>query len=514
MSNNHSPKSTTLGELAGQAGEGLRVFGGSGALVTSVEYDSRNVKKGSLFVAVDGMKTDGHHYIAEAVEKGATAVCVSEKRAGECDSLKTRGIGVVGAENPRNALSRLSATLYGFPSRAMVAIGITGTNGKTSITYMLESVLKRHGFNPGVVGTVNYRWGGQARPAPNTTPESRDLQEMLFRMKQEGVNALVMEVSSHGLELGRADDMDFDVALFTNLTRDHLDFHGDFESYFNAKKRLFALLEKSGKKGRCGIVNIDDPYGNELYMMRNHYSYPFKSFGTEGGADYMPSPGSVENTLRGVRYVMERPHPGVEIALRLPGRFQVYNSLAAVAAAHHLGVSYEAIAAGLAEIESVPGRFDVLLGDGGYAIVVDYAHTVDALQKLLTSAGELEHRRLITVFGCGGDRDRTKRPLMGKVAEEHSDIVIVTSDNPRSEDPGSIIADIVTGMTPGRHEIIPDREEAIRRAVETAGEGDIVVIAGKGHEDYQIIGKEKIHFDDKETAARWMRPGAGAGRTR
>ncbi|MBN2077911.1 MAG: UDP-N-acetylmuramoyl-L-alanyl-D-glutamate--2,6-diaminopimelate ligase [Spirochaetes bacterium] len=514
MLNNHSPKSTNLADLTERAGGEIRLIGGGGVSVSSVEYDSRNVKKGSLFVAVDGMKTDGHRYIDEALGKGAASICVSLERAGECGSLKERGIGILGAENTRGALSRLSAALYGFPSRSMIAIGITGTNGKTSITYMLESVLKRHGFNPGVIGTVNYRWGGRVHPAPNTTPESRDLHEMMYRMGQDGVNALVMEVSSHGLELGRADDIDFDIALFTNLTRDHLDFHHDFESYFNAKKRLFSLLDGSGKKGRCGIVNSDDSYGSELYMIRNHYSYPFKSFGADGEADYMPLPGSIENTLRGVRYIMERPQRGVEIALRLPGRFQVYNSLAAVAAAHHLGVSFEAIAEGLADLESVPGRFDVLLGDGGYAIVVDYAHTVDALLKLLKSARELEHRRLITVFGCGGDRDRTKRPLMGKVAEENSDVVIITSDNPRGENPESIIANIVAGMTPGRHEIVPDREEAIRRGIELAGEGDIVVIAGKGHEDYQIIGTEKKHFDDKETAARWMRPGAGAGRAR
>ena len=514
MPNNHSPQSTTLAGLAERAGGEIRLIAGGGASVTAVEYDSRSVKKGSLFVAVDGLKNDGHRFVAEAADRGASAICVATEHAGDFADLKDRGIGILAAGSTRGALSRLSAALYAFPSRSMVAVGITGTNGKTSITYMLESILKRHGLNPGVIGTVNYRWGGRVHPAPNNTPVSRDLHDMLFRMARDGVNAVVMEVSSHGLELGRADDIDFDVALFTNLTRDHLDFHHDFESYFNAKKKLFGLLEKSGKKGRCGIVNIDDPYGRELFMMRNHHSYPFKSFGVEGGADYAPYPERIENTIRGVRYVMERPEQGVAVALRLPGRFQVYNSLAALAAAHHLGVSFDAIAAGLADLESVPGRFDVLLADGGYAVVVDYAHTVDALLKLLLSAGELEHRRLITVFGCGGDRDRTKRPLMGRVAEEHSDIVIVTSDNPRTEEPQSIIADIVAGMTPGSHEVIPDREEAIRRAVETAREGDIVVIAGKGHEDYQIIGTEKIHFDDKETAARWMRPGAGAGRAR
>ncbi len=504
MFNNSSQIRASLKDLAAGSGGAVELAGAGDVAVTSVEYDSRMVKKGSLFVAVEGFKSDGHRYVRAAVDSGAAAVCVSRERAGELADLAGRGIGILAAADTRTALSSLSAAFFGFPSRSMLAIGITGTNGKTSITYMLEAIMKRHGRNPGVIGTINYRWGGREYPAPNTTPESKDLQEILYRMRHDGVDAVIMEVSSHALELRRADDIDFDAVVFTNLTRDHLDFHHDFESYFNAKKRIFGLLEKSFKKGRCGVVNVDDPYGRELFMMRNNYSYPIASFGIETEADYMPEPGAISNTMRGLSYRLARPDAGIAVDLNLLGMFQLYNSLAALAVSHRMGVPYGEITAGLADLATVPGRFDVLKDERDFVVIVDYAHTVDALEKLLKSVNELEHRRVITVFGCGGDRDRTKRPLMGSVAEENSDMIIVTSDNPRTEDPSRIIREIAAGLTRGNHEIVPDREEAIARAMGMAREGDIVVIAGKGHEDYQIIGTEKIHFDDKEVAARSM----------
>ena len=394
----------------------------------------------------------------------------------------------------------------------MLAIGITGTNGKTSITYMLESIMKRYGRNPGVIGTINYRWGGREYPAPNTTPESRDLQEILYRMKRDGVDAVIMEVSSHALELRRADDIDFDAAVFTNLTRDHLDFHHDFESYFNAKKRLFTLLEKSFKKGRCGVVNVDDAYGRELFMIRNQYSYPVKSFGIDTEADYMPEPGTVSNTIGGRELRLARPDAGIAVNLNLLGTFQLYNSLAALAVvAPAWACPMRRSRRGLADLETVPGRFDVLKTGKGFVVIVDYAHTVDALLKLLKSVNELEHRRVITVFGCGGDRDRTKRPLMGKRRRRRTrtwSSSRATIPAPRT--PAGSSARSRTGSEGNNHEIIPDREEAIARADgRWPGDGDIVVIAGKGHEDYQIIGTEKIHFDDKEVAARCMQEGSG-----
>jgi len=504
MLNNNGQIKISLADLAERSGGAAEAVNGGGVVVSSVEYDSRKVRRGSLFIAVEGFTSDGHRFVDTAVDNGASAVCVARERLADFGWLKDRGVGLLAAGDTRTALSRLSAAFFGFPSRSMLAIGITGTNGKTSITYMLEAIMKRHGRNPGVIGTINYRSGRRETPAANTTPESRDLQEILYRMMKDGVDTVIMEVSSHALELRRADDIDFDAAVFTNLTRDHLDFHRDFEHYFNAKKRLFRLLENSYKKGRCGVVNADDFYGHEIYMMRNHYSYPVKSFGIETASDYMPLAGSVNNSMHGLSYRLGLPDTGVAVNLNLLGTFQLYNSLAALAVAHQMGIPYDDITGGLADLETVPGRFDVLKTGRGFIAIVDYAHTVDALQKLLRSVNELEHRRVITVFGCGGDRDRTKRPLMGRAAEENSDLVIVTSDNPRTEDPALIISEIAGGMTGNNHEIIPDREEAIGRAMAEAGDGDIVVIAGKGHEDYQIIGTEKRHFDDKEVAARFL----------
>ncbi|OHD71071.1 MAG: UDP-N-acetylmuramoyl-L-alanyl-D-glutamate--2,6-diaminopimelate ligase [Spirochaetes bacterium RBG_16_49_21] len=494
-----------LAALLREAGGIADLYAGSGtAEICSIEYDSRSVRKGSLFVAVEGFKSDGHAYIGAAVEKGAAAVLIARERTHDFSGLSAAGAGVLAAQDPRKALSRLSAAFYGFPSRSMMVIGVTGTNGKTSVTYMLESIMRRHGLNTGVIGTINYRWGNRSYPALNTTPESKDLQETLYRMKQDGIAVVIMEASSHALELSRANDIDFDAAVFTNLTGDHLDFHHDFESYFYAKKRLFDLLNASRKKGRCGIVNADDRYGKEIYLIKNQYAYPLKSFGVDAESDYMPEKGSVNNSIRGLSFRLERPFPGLPINLKLPGRFQLYNAIAAFAAAHQMGAAGDEITAGLEELSSVPGRFDVLTAAKGFTVIVDYAHTADALSKLLKSVNELDHRRIITVFGCGGDRDRSKRPLMGRAAEENSDLVIVTSDNPRTEDPDRIIRDIAAGITGENHEILPDREEAIARALSSAERDDIVVIAGKGHEDYQIIGTEKIHFDDKEVAARYL----------
>jgi len=494
----------TLPELAEETSGAIEFISGKGAHVSSVEYDSRNVKKGSLFVAVVGFTSDGHRFVQTAVDNGAVAVCVARNRLGDFAHLKDLGIDILAADDTRTALTKLSAAFFDFPSRSMMMIGVTGTNGKTSITYMLEAIMKRYRRNPGVIGTINYRWNGREYPAPNTTPESRDLQEILYRMQRDGVNSVIMEVSSHALELRRVDDIDFDAVVFTNLTRDHLDFHHDFESYFNAKKRLFQLLESSFKKGRCGVINADDPYGREIYLIRNQYSYPITSFGIDCEAAYMPEQRSIKNTIHGLNFTLERPDAGVEVKLNLLGKFQLYNSLAAIAVSHQMGVPFKAILQGLADLQTVPGRFDVLKTGKGFVVIVDYAHTVDALQKLLKSVNELDHRRIFTVFGCGGDRDRTKRPLMGKVAEENSDMIIVTSDNPRTEDPEQIIREIVEGLTKKNHEIIADREKAICHAVQRAREGDIVVIAGKGHENYQIIGSRKRHFDDKEAAARCL----------
>ncbi len=428
---------------------------------------------------------------------------VAENRSGDFAHLAEKGIAVIAVADVRRALSRVSAAFYGFPSREMIALGITGTNGKTSITYMLEAIATAAGYSPGVIGTIDYRWKGTSIPAPNTTPESKDLQEIIFRMRRDGVDFLIMEVSSHGLELHRADDVDFNIGIFTNLTRDHLDFHHDFDAYFSAKKRLFDIIESAGKPGRAGLVNIDDPYGKRILESRASYSYPMKGFGLDGG-DFSVRAGSIVNSIEGISYTVDAAGDSWNVTLNVAGKFNVYNSLAAFAAAFSLGIDAGNVLKGLASMETVPGRFDAVPSGLGFHVVVDYAHTDDALRKLLQSARELKPARLITVFGCGGNRDKTKRPLMGAAASELSDYVIVTSDNPRKERPDDIIKDILTGISENNYEVNPDRKEAIARAIEMAGEGDIVVIAGKGHEDYQILGETKIHFDDRETAREFI----------
>lgn len=492
----------SLGDLARESG--MSCVGGEDLRITAVEYDSRKAGPGALFVAVEGFKSDGHAYVDAAVAQGAAAVAVSASRVEEFSSLREKGIGCIAVNDTRRALSVLSSSFFGHPSRNMTVAGVTGTNGKTSITYMMENVFRRAGRVPGVIGTVNYRWKDNFLDAPNTTPESRDLHEILYLMKCDGVDTVIMEVSSHALELHRADDIAFDSAVFTNLTRDHMDFHKGFEEYYRAKRRLFELLPSGPKSGAAGFVNMDDDYGRRLYGECASIGCPVQGFGLSHDALFRPVDSSVENRIDGLRYVLDGPWPGKEVRLKLAGRFQMYNSLAAMAALSHAGIDERTILDGLSDLESVPGRFDVINSAAGFYVVVDYAHTGDALEKLLQSVAQLRKTRVITVFGCGGDRDRTKRPVMGGIAMEYSDVVYVTSDNPRTEDPSVIINEILAGIKGDHYQVIPDRMEAIRRAVYEARRDDIVVIAGKGHEDYQIIGKTKIHFDDREIAKRFI----------
>lgn len=472
--------------------------------IASVEYDSRKVSESALFVAVEGFESDGHKFVESAVNGGCRCVLVNESRYGEFTHLGDKGVAVLVSPDTRRALSAVSSAFYGNPSGKLHVTGITGTNGKTSVTYLLESVYESQGIPCGIIGTVNYRWKGKTLPAPNTTPESRDIQEMLRMMLDDGVTHVVMEVSSHALELNRADDIEFDSVVFTNLTGDHLDFHKTFEAYFSAKKKLFDLLEKSPKKNRTAIVNTDDDYGRKIFSEKNRYSFVMKSFGTSGDADLKASENSVENRITGVRYTLVCGDDEYGVSLKLAGRFQVYNSLAAFGSAIFSGVKGDAVIKGMGLLASVPGRLQVVESKLGFYAVVDYAHTGDALLKLLQSVNEMPHGRVIAVFGCGGDRDRTKRPVMGKIAFDNSDTAIVTSDNPRTENPEMIIKDIIAGMGSGDYIVEPDRESAIELAVKKASAGDIVVLAGKGHEDYQIIGRTKRHFDDREMALKYM----------
>jgi len=481
------------------------VGGFTDAEIISIEYDSRKGTEGSLFAAVEGFESDGHSFIGSAVDNGCRCILISDSRLDEFAHFADRGVAILVSDNTRRALSAVSSAFYGNPSGKLHVTGITGTNGKTSITYLLESVYSSAGFSCGVIGTINYRWKGKTLPAPNTTPESKDIQELLKMMVDDGVTHVIMEISSHALELNRVDDVEIDNVVFTNLTGDHLDFHKTIDAYFEAKKRLLGLLDKSPKKNRTAVVNIDDDYGKKIFSEKGKYSFTMRSFGTTGDADFNAINNSIDNRITGVRYRLSCDNTSYNVSLKLAGRFQVYNSLAAFGSAYFSGINREAIIRGLSLLPSVPGRLQVVKSKLGFYAVVDYAHTGDALLKLLQSVNGMPHEKVIAVFGCGGDRDKTKRPVMGKIAFDNSDITIVTSDNPRTEDPDLIIKDITAGIGSGNYIIEADREKAIAIAVEKASAGDVVVLAGKGHEDYQIIGKTKRHFDDCEMVLKYMK---------
>lgn len=502
---NRLHKSKQISSLINSVDSGVKcAFGNVNQEIGSVEYDSRKVNDNSLFVAVPGFVADGHSFIGSAVEKGAKAVLVSEERLNEFTYLKEKNVTVLSAQNTRKALSSISAAFYGYPTSGVPVIGVTGTNGKTSITYLIESVLKKNDFTPGVIGTVNYRWNTKTIEAPNTTPESKDLQELFANMISDGVDAIIMEVSSHALKLFRVEDVEFDIVLFTNLTRDHLDFHESFEDYYQSKKRIFHLLQKSRKSSKGAIINIDDDYGKEIFSKKDEYNFPVSALGIRNDADFKIKRDTIKSTSDGTSYILEKPISDFKISLNILGNFQAYNSLFAFAASYMMGVPANVIKQGLSELKAVPGRFDSIKSMTGFNVIVDYAHTDDAVSKLLTSVKDLDPKRIFTVIGCGGNRDRTKRPLMGKTAVLNSDHVIFTSDNPRDEDPQEIINDIIAGLKEKNYEVIVDREQAIKKAVNMAEKSDMVVIAGKGHEDYQIIKGKKSHFDDHEIAKKYI----------
>ncbi len=480
------------------------IFGDINIEISSVEYDSRKVTGGALFVAVPGFVSDGHSFIKNAVNNGAKAVLISRERINDFLHLRGQGVVVLAAQNTRAALSAVSSAFFGHPSSRVMVIGITGTNGKTSITYMLEAVLKKYGLSTGVIGTVNYRWNDKIIGSANTTPESRDLQEIFARMAEDGVKVIIIEVSSHALKLSRTDDIEFDIAIFTNLTRDHQDFHESFEDYFNSKRKIFDLLEKSRKDNKTAVLNIDDEYGRIIISEKNKYSFPVYGFGMSREAEFRLKTDSILNSVEETRYELEKPVSGIIVKLRVVGSFQIYNSLCAFAVCYLMDIPVDVILEGLSGLSLIPGRFNRISTDLGFSVIVDYAHTDDAVSKLLASARELNPARIITLLGCGGNRDKTKRPLMGKAAVLNSDWVIFTSDNPRDEDPDKIIGDIVSGLTGNNFEVITDREQAIKKAVNMAGNDELIVIAGKGHEDYQEIKGRKIHFDDHEVAKKYI----------
>tara|TARA_B100000315_G_scaffold235312_1_gene250127 strand:+ start:7285 stop:8772 length:1488 start_codon:yes stop_codon:yes gene_type:complete len=460
--------------------------------ISGIEYNSQNVNKGSVFVAIKGFQRDGAEFIEEALEKGAVGVVLQEgtampNRIGD----KT---GAVVVKDSRKALASLSADFFGHPSRELDIVGITGTNGKTTIAYLLESILQSAGKKTGVIGTINYRFGGKVKPAMQTTPESLDLQKMFREMADNKVDNCFLEVSSHSLMLDRVYNTDFSVGVFTNLTQDHLDFHHTEEDYFKAKEKLF--LEYKLKKA---VVNVDDPYGK---IISKKTSAETITIGIIEKSDVHAR--NIETSIKGIQFTAKTPQGEVQIVSGLLGRHNVYNILCAIATAIALGVSLEEIKRGIGDLQNVPGRLEKIDEGQDFTVVVDYAHTDDALKNVLKAARELTDKSLISVFGCGGNRDRGKRPKMGKIAGEYSDYTIITSDNPRNEEPASIASEIEQGIKKvagsEKYSLILDRKKAIRQAIDMAEKEDFVVIAGKGHENYQLSKNLRIHFDDCETA--------------
>ena len=452
--------------------------------IKEIQYDSRKIKAGDVFFCIEGYNLDGHKYIQNAIDNGAVAI-VCQNNIEEylnCTVIRT--------EDSRKALAIAAASYYKNPSKSMKIIGVTGTNGKTTSAFMIKAILEEQGYKVGLIGTIANYIGHKKIHTERTTPESLELHELFREMVDSKIDYCVMEVSSHSLSLDRVYGIEFCESIFTNLTQDHLDFHKTFENYFAAKLKLFELSKNS-------IVNIDDIYGRKAYSLIEGCKL---SYGLEPNADIIAE--NIKMHSRGSKFTLEYKNTSVEIELNIPGNYNVYNALGAIAVCLHQGVSLTAIKLGLQKVQ-VLGRCELVANDYnlGFEIILDYAHTPDGLENILKTAREFTKGKLICVFGCGGDRDKVKRSIMGEIGSELSDISIITSDNPRTENPLEIINDIVKGIKKNNFEIIENRREAIKRAIEIASSGDVIVIAGKGHEDYQVLKDKTIHFDEREVVS-------------
>jgi len=474
--------------------------------IAGVEYDSRRVGREGLFLAMQGGTTDGNRYIARALSQGAAAI-VTDSAAAFSETARQHpeiAIAQVPAGGGRRAMAAVAANIFGHPEKQLAFSGVTGTNGKTTTAFLLEAMLNSVGRKTVLVGTIENHVAGEVRPAPHTTPESRDLLELFREGADGGATEAVMEVSSHALAQGRVWGLTYDVAVFTNLTQDHLDFHGTMENYFAAKRALFD--GSLGQAPRVAVVNADDSYGSDMAAIARAAGAEVFVYGLRAG-DFRAE--ATEMGAAGMHFRMITPQGAAEVRTRLTGRVNLYNLLAAAGAAMARGLTLEQVASGAGALDHVPGRFQTVDAGQPFTVVVDYAHTDDALRNLIALAREFvgpEHR-VITLFGCGGDRDRAKRPKMGRAAGEGSDLVVLTSDNPRSEDPEAIIADALPGLvaTGTTYIVEADRARAIWRALEAAGSGDIVLLAGKGHEKEQVLRDRTIPFDDAAVAAAAVR---------
>ncbi|GLC32389.1 UDP-N-acetylmuramoyl-L-alanyl-D-glutamate--2,6-diaminopimelate ligase [Clostridium omnivorum] len=449
--------------------------------ISKVEYDSRKILKGDLFFCIEGFKVDGHRFASTAVKNGAAAIVCMQ------DIEENLPCTIIKVKDSRKAMSLISANYYENPSDKFKLIGITGTNGKTTSTFMMKSILEEASKKVGLIGTIANYIGDKKMHSERTTPESLELQKLFYEMNSEGVDYCIMEVSSHSLSLDRVYGVEFSEAIFTNLTQDHLDFHKTFENYYEAKLKLFSSAKNS-------IINIDDQYGKRVYddVKNNKITYSI-----EKAADIKAE--NINIHSRGASFNLIYKGDSIKVNLNLPGRYNIYNALGSAAACLNEGVSLEHIKAGLEKV-TVPGRCEIVTKgyDLGFDVIVDYAHTPDGLENILKTAREFTEGRLISVFGCGGDRDITKRPIMGKIGSDLSDIAVVTSDNPRTEEPTAIIEDIVKGIEKDNFVVVLNRAEAIKKAMCLAEKNDVIVIAGKGHEDYQILKDKVIHFDERE----------------
>lgn len=467
------------------------IAGDTGVDITGIAYDSRQVKPGYLFICISGFKTDGHLYVEQAVESGAAAILV-EKDIGAYE-----GLTIIKTDNGRRALSVVANNLYGQPTHDLYVIGVTGTNGKTTTTHLIQAILEEAGLKTSIMGTLYARVDDKTMDFGRTTPEALEIENFMRISRDNGARYAVMEVSSHALDLYRVDKIEFNVAVFTNLTQDHLDYHQSMENYKAAKQKLFTMIPPG--EGNLAVVNLDDSYAHDFIRAAK---IPVITYAINCESDVKAV--NVKSSMKGSTFTVRYKDQTINIKMKLIGLFSIYNALAAIAVGLGEGISPAIIKSALEKVEGVPGRFEQVDLGQDFTVVVDYAHTPDGLENILRTGRGLTENRLITVFGCGGDRDRGKRPIMGEVAATYSDFCVVTSDNPRSEDPEAIINDIVPGLDKvkdSRYAIISDRREAIRHAIYLARKGDLVIIAGKGHETYQLVKDQVLDFDDKKVAA-------------
>lgn len=485
----------TIGQLADLLTDAV-VIGNRDTVITGIEYDSRKVQKGTLFVCIPGVHVDGHKFIPQAVAAGASAIVTTRE-----DVEVPEGIAVLRVKELQPALDTIVPYFHDYPARKMRVVGITGTNGKTTTSYITRAILRKAGYKVGLIGTIQIMIEDEVLPIHNTTPDVVELQHTLAMMRDKGMDYVVMEVSSHALDQNRVAGIEFDTAVFTNLTQDHLDYHKTLENYMLAKAKLFDHVSEPGcKQGKTAVVNIDDAAGATMLA---HAKCQHLTYAIEKEADLRATDILVH--ANGAEFVLHHESFG-EMALKLhiTGIFNVYNVMSAVGAALAEHIDAAVIKEALEAFTAVPGRFELVKAGQDFSIIVDYAHTPDGVENVLKTARKIAKKRIIAVFGCGGDRDRTKRPIMGRLAAELADVVIATSDNPRTEDPAFILSQVEEGVDEAigtkHHELIVDRRHAIYRAIEMAETDDIVVILGKGHENYQILKDKTIHFDDKEEA--------------